>query len=580
MRCPKCGYNSFDHLENCKKCGKDLSEHKSRFGIKNILLSGVVMAAREAEAPEESIDFDVAPEPVAITPEAPPESSFSETDDLGFDFMGDSEDEESLAFDELFEETSLEDDIDETLPAPDQATDRLPDAHTAFDPGEPETLDSDFNLASPGGSDASIFDLNETESPAGSSAADADLELDSEIDFADFDEDDILGTTEDPDRPFDCEEVPARGESPTAVDDDLPASPAQLPDTPSTAPELKQQPPSDDPMLGDDDFEAELFADDEALPLSQEEPRAEPPAAPQNSFAEELVAREDLRPADAGEIPAPEGEVASEPPPARPVPADDPLLDDDDFQTDLFADDGDLLPLQGTPYAEPPLASLESSFGKSSAGAPSAGESDDFSLGALPVAPLSAAQEMEESERPDQDADASHQTADATEEPGSTPPPFARRISAFLCDMLLLGLVGFCFVIVAETALSEHPDGVFPSLQTLIDLSIPYFLVVFCLTFGYFTLFHFLTGQTPGKMVTDIQVETTSGESLALSEAFMRSVGGLIQVLPAGLGSLSVLLDRDGRGWNDRLAGTRLVDLKSRPEPPRDAEGLAEAEED
>ncbi len=26
MRCPKCGYISFDHLERCKKCGKDIAE--------------------------------------------------------------------------------------------------------------------------------------------------------------------------------------------------------------------------------------------------------------------------------------------------------------------------------------------------------------------------------------------------------------------------------------------------------------------------------------------------------------------------------------------------------------------------
>ena len=26
MRCPKCGYISFDHLESCKKCNKDISE--------------------------------------------------------------------------------------------------------------------------------------------------------------------------------------------------------------------------------------------------------------------------------------------------------------------------------------------------------------------------------------------------------------------------------------------------------------------------------------------------------------------------------------------------------------------------
>ncbi|HFQ90531.1 MAG TPA: hypothetical protein ENK27_10700 [Desulfobulbus sp.] len=31
MRCPKCGYISFDHLERCKKCGKDVAEVAADF---------------------------------------------------------------------------------------------------------------------------------------------------------------------------------------------------------------------------------------------------------------------------------------------------------------------------------------------------------------------------------------------------------------------------------------------------------------------------------------------------------------------------------------------------------------------
>jgi len=31
MRCPKCGYISFDHLEVCLKCDKDISEVSSSF---------------------------------------------------------------------------------------------------------------------------------------------------------------------------------------------------------------------------------------------------------------------------------------------------------------------------------------------------------------------------------------------------------------------------------------------------------------------------------------------------------------------------------------------------------------------
>ena len=110
--------------------------------------------------------------------------------------------------------------------------------------------------------------------------------------------------------------------------------------------------------------------------------------------------------------------------------------------------------------------------------------------------------------------------------------------------------------------MSSEGSHFLPSVETLVDLSIPYFLVIFFLAFGYFTLFHFLVGQTPGKMLTGLRVETVDGEPLAFAQAFLRSVGGLLQLLPAGLGYLLALMSPDRRGWNDRLAGTRVISLR------------------
>ena len=36
MKCPKCSYISFDYLDECKKCGRDFTEDKVRFGIRSI----------------------------------------------------------------------------------------------------------------------------------------------------------------------------------------------------------------------------------------------------------------------------------------------------------------------------------------------------------------------------------------------------------------------------------------------------------------------------------------------------------------------------------------------------------------
>lgn len=47
MKCPKCGYNSFEHLASCKKCKADLSETKQRLGISPVTLPAFLAPAME-----------------------------------------------------------------------------------------------------------------------------------------------------------------------------------------------------------------------------------------------------------------------------------------------------------------------------------------------------------------------------------------------------------------------------------------------------------------------------------------------------------------------------------------------------
>lgn len=72
MKCPKCGYTSFDYLDECKKCGSDLSTVRSILGViavspDEIALSTPTGGSAEAYHHEESreeITFeDTRPEP-------------------------------------------------------------------------------------------------------------------------------------------------------------------------------------------------------------------------------------------------------------------------------------------------------------------------------------------------------------------------------------------------------------------------------------------------------------------------------------------------------------------------------------
>ena len=70
MKCPKCGYNSFESQDTCKKCSNDLSVFKMTYGLKPIVLqqeTRIAMAealaaesapaATEQQSPEQPSDI-------------------------------------------------------------------------------------------------------------------------------------------------------------------------------------------------------------------------------------------------------------------------------------------------------------------------------------------------------------------------------------------------------------------------------------------------------------------------------------------------------------------------------------------
>ncbi|MCK5825759.1 MAG: RDD family protein [Desulfuromusa sp.] len=440
MRCPKCGYNSFDHLDSCKKCGKDLVEFKQSFGIRSVLFPGQEVSdgvVGEAEFDDTAADVAVsAATGAAVTAAAsdggsPPTGA--DGDDFGFDFMGDSADDDDLSFDELFEEAPEDEDIEETIEGPKGAKvadDVSSDDVFSFDLPEDEAdLEGDFG-----------FDPEdeEPESPAG--------------------EPEDSGSEEDPQRPFD---LPESSQFAGAPEDRLNI--------------LKEQP-------------SPVVTAGESVNLPLGDAGLTPEELPE-SYVFEL-----------DETPAP---------PPAPVESPAPVFATSDSVAEVTAPSSVTVTSVVTQVVQDDLP-------------------DDVVTGI--VVP---------------------------------PPPLLSCVNAFICDLILLVFVGISFVLAAEAAMATGGAGFLPSLETLINLSIPYFLVLFFLAFGYFTLFHFLVGQTPGKMLMGLRVETTEGEALAFAQAFLRSVGGLFQLLPVGLGYLVVLSNSERRGWNDRLAGTRVVNLRN-----------------
>jgi uncharacterized RDD family membrane protein YckC len=175
--------------------------------------------------------------------------------------------------------------------------------------------------------------------------------------------------------------------------------------------------------------------------------------------------------------------------------------------------------------------------------------------------PEAAAAQTEPAFIPSEDID--WQTVEDTIPGGmeqSPEPALGRRFSALLTDLGILALVFALFLLAGEMVRVPTAAQWFRfNADILFDLAAPYFVLLFTLCFGYFTLFHYLVGQTPGKMLKGLRVENPSGDPPSLAQAFLRSTGGLAMVLPAGLGVFSLITDRGRRGWNDRLANTRVV---------------------
>jgi uncharacterized RDD family membrane protein YckC len=93
---------------------------------------------------------------------------------------------------------------------------------------------------------------------------------------------------------------------------------------------------------------------------------------------------------------------------------------------------------------------------------------------------------------------------------------------------------------------------------------------------AYLLTFWSLAGQTPGMRFLSIRIEDYDGSRrLGLHRAWRRLVGGILALIPLGLGFVGVLTRDDRRGWHDRRAGTDVVLVDPGPAPWTEDEAAA-----
>lgn len=84
-------------------------------------------------------------------------------------------------------------------------------------------------------------------------------------------------------------------------------------------------------------------------------------------------------------------------------------------------------------------------------------------------------------------------------------------------------------------------------------------LYLLAIVVGFFTYFWTHGGQTLGMRAWRLRLVRADGGPLAARDALRRLAWAVPSLVPAGLGLLWCLIDRDGLAWHDRQSATRPV---------------------
>jgi uncharacterized RDD family membrane protein YckC len=132
------------------------------------------------------------------------------------------------------------------------------------------------------------------------------------------------------------------------------------------------------------------------------------------------------------------------------------------------------------------------------------------------------------------------------------------RFMAIFLDALIEAVVYFILFLLSLAWLAA---GFFRQSHS-VWLSAIVTLVVFCINWGYYTIFEALwKGQTPGKRWAGIRVIKDSGRPINTFEAIARNLVRAVDFLPVfyGVGVLTMLLNSKNRRLGDYVAGTLVV---------------------
>jgi uncharacterized RDD family membrane protein YckC len=133
---------------------------------------------------------------------------------------------------------------------------------------------------------------------------------------------------------------------------------------------------------------------------------------------------------------------------------------------------------------------------------------------------------------------------------------FTRRTLAALYDWLLVIAL---MMVLSTPVIAVLDDAINPANNI-------YRAAMLLVAFAFFTGFWNYGGQTLGMKAWRLKLRRLDGSPVTFAHAALRFLFAAIALLPAGLGFVWMLWDKDGLGWHDRWSGT-TIELLTKPQP-------------
>ena len=129
------------------------------------------------------------------------------------------------------------------------------------------------------------------------------------------------------------------------------------------------------------------------------------------------------------------------------------------------------------------------------------------------------------------------------------PASLLRRLGAILYDSLLV--LSLMFLVTLPFIAARDGEPVQPGDNLIYQLFLA--ALIYSFFVGYWT-----RGRTLGMQSWGLRVELADGSAPGIGAASLRFATAILSWLPAGLGFIWQLWDKDELTWHDRASGTRL----------------------